>query len=84
MKFFLIFRFFSIFQDRTVKVWRADDGVLCRTLTGHAHWINTLALSCDYALRLGFFSPEAQAKGEQQQKPEENTADQVDPKKFWP
>uniref|UniRef100_A0A183CAW9 WD_REPEATS_REGION domain-containing protein n=1 Tax=Globodera pallida TaxID=36090 RepID=A0A183CAW9_GLOPA len=51
-------------QDRTVKVWRADDGTLCRTLTGHGHWINTLSLSCDYVLRLGFFSAEAQSKGQ--------------------
>lgn len=38
-------------QDRTVKMWRADDGVMCRNMTGHAHWINTLALNTDYALR---------------------------------
>lgn len=40
-------------QDRTVKVWRAADGVLCRTLEGHAHWVNTLALSTDYILKIG-------------------------------
>ncbi|CAH1173660.1 unnamed protein product [Phaedon cochleariae] len=44
-------------QDRTVKVWRANDGVLCRTLEGHAHWVNTLALSTDYILRIGAFDP---------------------------
>ncbi|KAJ8918929.1 hypothetical protein NQ315_016831 [Exocentrus adspersus] len=44
-------------QDRTVKVWRATDGVLCRTLEGHAHWVNTLALSTDYILRIGAFDP---------------------------
>uniref|UniRef100_A0A087YJQ8 Notchless protein homolog 1 n=1 Tax=Poecilia formosa TaxID=48698 RepID=A0A087YJQ8_POEFO len=38
-------------QDRTVK------GVLCRTLQGHAHWVNTLALSTDYVLRTGAFEP---------------------------
>lgn len=26
-------------------------GVLCRTLEGHAHWVNTLALNTDYAMR---------------------------------
>ena len=26
-----------------------------RTLTGHAHWVNTLALSTDYALRSSCF-----------------------------
>ncbi|EEZ97691.1 notchless [Tribolium castaneum] len=44
-------------QDRTVKVWRAKDGVLCRTLEGHGHWVNTLALNTDYILKLGAFDP---------------------------
>lgn len=44
-------------QDRTVKVWRAEDGVLCRTLEGHAHWVNTLALNTDYILKIGAFDP---------------------------
>uniref|UniRef100_A0AAY4A8A9 Notchless protein homolog 1 n=1 Tax=Denticeps clupeoides TaxID=299321 RepID=A0AAY4A8A9_9TELE len=44
-------------QDRSVKVWRAKDGALCRTLVGHAHWVNTLALSTDYVLRTGAFEP---------------------------
>lgn len=44
-------------KDRTVKVWRAEDGALCRTLSGHAHWINNLALSTDYVLRTGPFHP---------------------------
>lgn len=38
-------------QDRTVKVWRAEDGVMCRTLEGHAHWVNTITLNTDYVLR---------------------------------
>lgn len=42
---------YSSSQDRTIKVWRADDGVLCRTLEGHAHWVNTLALSTDYVIK---------------------------------
>ena len=44
-------------QDRSVKVWRASDGILCRTLEGHAHWVNTLALNTDYVLRIGPFHP---------------------------
>ena len=32
-------------------------GVLCRTLQGHGHWVNTMALSTDYALRTGAFDP---------------------------
>lgn len=45
-------------QDRTIKVWRGSDGVICRTLEGHAHWVNTLALNCDYVVRTGPFDPE--------------------------
>ncbi|CAI2347312.1 unnamed protein product [Caenorhabditis sp. 36 PRJEB53466] len=44
-------------QDRTVKMWRAEDGTLCRNMTGHAHWINTLALNTDYVLRTSCFEP---------------------------
>uniref|UniRef100_A0A8C5T4J1 Notchless protein homolog 1 n=1 Tax=Malurus cyaneus samueli TaxID=2593467 RepID=A0A8C5T4J1_9PASS len=48
---------YSSSQDRTIKVWRGQDGVLCRTLQGHAHWVNTMALSTDYVLRTGAFEP---------------------------
>ncbi|XP_053767929.1 notchless protein homolog 1 isoform X3 [Desmodus rotundus] len=48
---------YSASQDRTLRVWRAHDGVLCRTLQGHGHWVNTMALSTDYALRTGAFEP---------------------------
>lgn len=34
-----------------------SQGVMCRTLQGHAHWVNTLALSTDYVLRTGAFEP---------------------------
>eukprot|EP00126_Sphaerothecum_destruens_P006599 Sdes_comp19444_c0_seq2m10841 len=46
---------YSASQDRSIKVWRAEDGVLCRNLTGHAHWINHLAISTEYAIRTGPF-----------------------------
>ena len=49
-------------QDRSIKVWRADDGVLCRTLQGHGHWVNTMALSVDYVLRTGCFDAMNQFK----------------------
>eukprot|EP00095_Tigriopus_kingsejongensis_P005939 maker-scaffold316_size209483-snap-gene-1.29 protein:Tk05939 transcript:maker-scaffold316_size209483-snap-gene-1.29-mRNA-1 annotation:"notchless protein homolog 1" len=52
---------YSASQDRTIKVWRAEDGVLCRTLQGHGHWVNVLALNTDYAMRTGAFEP-AQAQ----------------------
>ncbi|KAM8977345.1 notchless protein homolog 1 [Pelodytes ibericus] len=48
---------YSCSQDRTIKAWRAHDGILCRTLQGHAHWVNTIALSTDYVLRTGAFDP---------------------------
>ncbi len=35
----------------------SSKGVLCRTLDGHAHWVNTLALSSDYVIRTGAFDP---------------------------
>ncbi|TMW45501.1 hypothetical protein DOY81_009416 [Sarcophaga bullata] len=44
-------------KDRTVKIWRATDGILCRTFTGHAHWVNNIALNTDYVLRTGPFHP---------------------------
>ncbi|XP_059178020.1 notchless protein homolog 1-like [Physella acuta] len=44
-------------HDRTIKVWRATDGVFCRNLEGHGHWVNTLALSTDYVMRTGAFDP---------------------------
>nr|CAB3264348.1 notchless protein homolog 1 [Phallusia mammillata] len=48
---------YSSSQDRTIKVWRTSDGVLCRTLQGHGHWVNVLALSTDYVMRTGAFDP---------------------------
>ena len=50
---------YSCSRDRMIKVWAVDGDdnygsnqhKLVRTLTGHAHRINTLALNCDYVLR---------------------------------
>jgi len=55
---------YSSSQDRTVKVWRGSDGALCRSLDGHAHWVNTLALSCEYIVRAGAFDPEMTHKSQ--------------------
>ena len=30
---------------------------MCRTLEGHGHWVNTLALNSDYVIRTGAFDP---------------------------
>jgi ribosome assembly protein 4 len=47
-------------RDRTIKVWNASEGegrgrvgTLVRTLVGHGHRVNTLAVSCDYVCRTG-------------------------------
>jgi len=51
-------------RDRTIKVWSAqgeldqDVGKLVRTLKGHGHRVNSLALSCDYVCRTGPFDQE--------------------------
>jgi len=40
-------------RDTTIYVWDATDGKVVRQLKGHAHWVNSLALSTEYALRTG-------------------------------
>lgn len=30
---------------------------MCRTLEGHGHWVNSLALNSDYVIRTGAFDP---------------------------
>ncbi|KAJ9088048.1 ribosome assembly [Entomophthora muscae] len=42
-------------QDRTIKLWNPATGSLIMTLNGHAHWVNSITLSTDYALRTGPF-----------------------------
>ena len=44
---------YSASQDRTIKVWHAEEGIMMQELKGHAHWVNTLALSTEYVLRTG-------------------------------
>jgi len=49
---------YSASRDRTIKVWAmegGDLGKLVRTLAGHGHRINTLALNVDYVCRTGPF-----------------------------
>lgn len=53
-------RLYSASRDRTVKVWQFDGKKtysLEKTLTGHAHRVNALALSSSYVLRTGPFDP---------------------------
>jgi len=49
---------YSCSRDRTIKVWAVDGSgknmhKLVRTLVGHGHRINTLALNSDYLCRTG-------------------------------
>jgi ribosome assembly protein 4 len=46
-------------RDRTIRVWRLEGGrvpKVVRTLSGHGHRVNSIALSCDYVCRTGAFS----------------------------
>lgn len=46
-------------RDRIIRVWSVKDrGKLCRTLVGHAHRINSLALNTDYVLKRGGYTHE--------------------------
>lgn len=42
-------------RDRAINVWDVEKGALFRSLAGHAHWVNCMALSTGYALRTGAF-----------------------------
>jgi ribosome assembly protein 4 len=44
---------YSAARDCSINVWSAADGCLVRSLKGHGHWVNTMSLSTDYALRTG-------------------------------
>lgn len=46
-------------HDKTIKVWSAKDGRLVNTLVSHAHWVNHLAVSTEFALRTGPFGQAA-------------------------
>jgi ribosome assembly protein 4 len=59
---------FSASRDRTVMVWALDGdakarGKVVRTLAGHAHRVNALALNTDHACRTGAFDAAAKAGG---------------------
>jgi ribosome assembly protein 4 len=49
---------YSAGRDRVIKVWNPKDGTMLNELRGHGHWINTLALNTDYAIRSGPFNHE--------------------------
>jgi hypothetical protein len=41
-------------------------GVMCRSLEGHAHWVNSIALNTDYVIRTGAVDPTAAHRGKGQ------------------
>lgn len=45
---------FTASEDRLIKVYKPN-GAFIRDLKGHAHWVNTMALHTDYALKNGAF-----------------------------
>jgi len=50
---------YSAGRDRVIKIWSGQHnemGKLLRTLSGHGHRINCLAVNCDYVTRTGPFS----------------------------
>lgn len=49
-------RIYSASRDCQIIVWDANTGQVIMALKEHAHWVNTLALSTDYALRTGAFN----------------------------
>lgn len=52
---------YSSSQDRTVMVWSAHDGSSLAKWSGHAHWVNFIALSTDLVLRTGAFDHESRS-----------------------
>lgn len=45
---------FTSSEDRIIKVWK-ESGSFIRDLKGHGHWVNTMALHTDFALKTGCF-----------------------------
>jgi ribosome assembly protein 4 len=58
---------YSSSRDCCINVWSADEGKLVRTLKGHAHWVNTMALSTESVLRSGAFDHTGKAPADQQE-----------------
>lgn len=58
---------YSAARDCTINVWAAADGRMVRSLKGHGHWVNTMSLSTDYALRTGAFDHTGKAPSDIEQ-----------------
>ena len=44
-------KIFTGSHDKTIKVWDGDSFKFEKELKGHGHWVNTMALNVDYALK---------------------------------
>jgi WD40 repeat protein len=58
---------YSSSRDTTINVWDAAEGKLVRQLKGHGHFVNSLALSSEYALRTGAYDHRGSAPADPQQ-----------------
>jgi WD40 repeat protein len=58
---------YSAARDCSINVWSAEDGRLVRALKGHGHWVNTMSLSAEYALRTGAFDHTGKAPADVQE-----------------
>jgi ribosome assembly protein 4 len=59
---------YSASHDKTVRVWDAEKGTLVHTLSSHAHWVNHLALSTDFALRTSFYDHQPTPSSEEERR----------------
>ncbi len=47
--------------SHSISAWDAGDGKLVRVFKGHGHWVNSLALSTEHALRTGAYDHNGEA-----------------------
>ena len=45
-------------EDRAIKVWSMDEGLIKNLNPGHAHWVNTLNLNTYHCMRYCFINSE--------------------------
>ena len=47
---------YSASRDTTIRVWNPNNGTCVRILQAHAHWVNHICISTQYALKFGAFN----------------------------
>jgi len=47
-------RLYSGSQDKSIRIWDTASGRCLHTFTAHAHWVNHMALSTDFAIRTAY------------------------------